>query len=157
MENKNITYQVPKIGETFKVGDANIEVIYTGTDTSDLNNTSIILKLDFGNTSFLFTGDATDKTEKIILTKNIQANVLKVGHHGSKYSTTNEFLDKVNPKHAVISVEEPNSYGHPHHETLTKLNTRDINYYRTDEKGTILMTSDGTNINITNIKTNTNG
>lgn len=157
IETKNMTYDVPKIGSTFNLGDATIEVIYTGTDISDLNNTSIVLRLDFGNTSFLFTGDATDKTEELIINKNIEVDILKVGHHGSKYSSTNNFLNKVNPKYAIISVGTPNSYGHPNTETIAKLNNKNIEVHRTDEEGTIIITTDGNDINITNKDTNTNG
>lgn len=157
IEEKNMTYTVPTIGETFSLGEAQIKVIYTGTDTSDLNNTSIILKLTFENTSFLFTGDTTSETENKILNQDIQADVLKIGHHGSKYSSTEAFLDKVNPKYAIISVGNGNSYGHPADTTLQKLQERNIETYRTDKSETILITSDGTNIQITNLKTNTNG
>jgi len=157
IENKNLLYQVPKIGETFTLGEAIIEVIYTATDLNDLNNTSIVLRLDYGETSFLFTGDATDKTEKNLLNKNIEVDILKVGHHGSRYSTTTKFLNKVNPKYAIISVGSPNTYGHPHTETITKLNNKNIEIHRTDNEGTILVTSDGGNIDIINVDTNVNG
>lgn len=157
IENKNLLYQVPKIGETFNLGEATIEVIYTGTDINDLNNTSIVLRLDYGDTSFLFTGDATDKTERLILNKNIEVDVLKVGHHGSKYSTTNKFLNTVNPKYAIISVGTPNSYEHPHTKTITKLNNKNIEIHRTDKEGTILITTDGANIDVINVDTNLNG
>lgn len=157
IENKNLLYQVPKIGETFSLGEATLEVIYTGTDLNDLNNSSIVLRLDYGETSFLFTGDATDKTEAKILNNNIDVDILKLGHHGSKYSTTNEFLNKVNPKYAIISVGNPNTYGHPHTETIKKLNNKNIETHRTDKEGTILITSDGASIDIINIDTNVNG
>ena len=157
MENKNITYKIPVVGEKFTLGDAIIEVIYTGTNTSDLNNTSIVFRLDYGETSFLFIGDATDKTEKEILHKNIDVDILKVGHHGSKYSSTDSFLTRVSPEYAIISVGTPNSYEHPNTETINKLTDRNIQIHRTDQEGTILITTDGTNINITNMDTNTNG
>lgn len=157
LETNNLTYTVPKIGETLTLGDATIKVIFTGTDTSDLNNTSIILKLTFGSTSFLFTGDATSKTEKEILNQDITADVLKVGHHGSEYSSNNDFLDQVNPQYAIISVGKNNSYHHPSNSTINKLEKRNIETYRTDQKGTIIVTSDGQKITITNQTTNTNG
>ncbi|MCI6265930.1 MAG: MBL fold metallo-hydrolase [Erysipelotrichaceae bacterium] len=157
IEEKNMTYTVPKIDETFLLGDAEIKVIYTGTDTSDLNNTSIVLKLTFGNNKFLFTGDATSKTEAKIINKDIQADVLKIGHHGSKYSSTEKFLDKVNPKYAIISVGEKNNYNHPSNTTIEKLQQKNINIYRTDKLGTILLTSNGKEITVSNFKTNTNG
>ena len=157
MEAKQMNYTVPKIGDTLTLGEAQIQIIYTGTDTSDLNNTSIVLKLSFGNTSFLFTGDATEKTEKQILNQDIHADVLKVGHHGSKYSSTKEFLDKVQPTYAIISVGEGNSYGHPADTTLDKLQKRNIEVFRTDELGTILLTSDVNSITMSHLQTNTNG
>ena len=104
IEKKNMTYDVPNINQNFTLGNTLFQVIYTGNDKKNLNNSSIILKATFKNTSYLFTGDATSEVEKKILNKNIQATVLKVGHHGSKYSTTTDFLNKVNPKYAIISV-----------------------------------------------------
>ena len=157
IDNKNQTYTVPQIDSTFNLGNAKFKVIYTGTDTSDLNNTSIVLKMTFKNISFLFTGDTTSKNEQKILNKDIQSTVLKVGHHGSKYSTSNSFLNKVNPKYAVIEVGTNNIYKHPSLETLTKLKKRNIITYRTDESGSIIAETDGNNINFTTKKTNTNG
>ena len=157
MEKKNLTYDVPEINSTFTLGDATLKVIYTGTDTSDLNNTSIVLKLVYGNNSFLFTGDATSETEEKIINQDIAVDVLKVGHHGSKYSTTNNFLDKVNPKYAIISVGENNIYNHPASSTIDKLKKRNISIYRTDIDGTILAQSDGDNISFSKLETNTNG
>lgn len=157
IENKNMTYTVPKIDQIITLGDAQLKVIYTGTDTSDLNNCSIVLKLTFGATSFLFTGDATDKIEKQMIKKDIQSTVLKVGHHGSKYSSTDSFLDQVNPKYAIISVGQNNSYDHPNSQTIQKLQQRNIEIHRTDQEGSIIITSDGKTIQITSQKTNTNG
>lgn len=157
IENKNLTYKVPKIDETFQLGKAEFKVIYTGTDTNDLNNTSIVLKMNFGNTSFLFTGDITSKIEKEILKKDIDVDVLKVGHHGSKYSSSEQFLDKTNPTYAIISVGKNNNYGHPAETPLENLKKRKIEIYRTDELGTILLTSNGKTIQIDNFSTNTNG
>lgn len=157
IEKKKMVYSVPVIGDEFSVGSANVEVIYTGTDESDLNNTSIVLRLDFGDVSFLFTGDATDKTEKLILDKKIDVDILKVGHHGSRYSTSDNFLEKVNPSYAIISVGNPNSYGHPHKETLEKFKNSNIKVHRTDNEGTILVSTDGEDIEITNIRTDIDG
>ena len=157
IDNKNQKYTVPKIDSTFNLGDATFKVIYTGTDTSDLNNTSIVLKMTYKNISFLFTGDTTSKNEQKILNKDINSTVLKVGHHGSKYSTSNAFLDKVNPKYAIIEVGQNNIYKHPSEETLSKLKERNITTYRTDESGSIIAKTDGNKINFTTKKTNTNG
>jgi competence protein ComEC len=76
----------------------------------------------------------------------LSANVLKVGHHGSQYSTSDEFLDKVNPKYAVISVGKGNKYGHPTQEVLNRLSGKGIQIFRTDEQGTIVSTTDGNKI-----------
>lgn len=157
IDNKNKTYTVPKIDSTFDLGDATFKVIYTGTDTSDLNNTSIVLKMTYKNVSFLFTGDTTSKNEQKILNKDINSTVLKVGHHGSKYSSSNAFLDKVNPKYAIIEVGQNNIYKHPSEETLSKLKRRNITTYRTDESGSIIAKTDGNKINFSAKKTNTNG
>ena len=157
IDNKNLTYSVPKINDTFKIGAATVKVIYTGTDTNDLNNTSIVLKLTYKDISFLFTGDTTSTTEKKLLNSDITANVLKIGHHGSKYSSTNEFLKKVNPQYAIISVGKNNIYNHPAKSTIQKLEKYNIKTYRTDELGTITFKTDGKNIKIETNKTNTDG
>ncbi len=157
IDKKGLQITVPKIGDKFKLGEADLEVMYTGTDDSDLNNTSIILKMIFGEYSYLFTGDATDKVEKILLDKNIDVDVLKVGHHGSAYSSTKEFLDKVTPKYAIISVAKENSYGHPSKDTLNRIRNYTKKIYMTSEIGTILLTSNGSKIEISGFETDTNG
>lgn len=157
IEKKNMTYDVPNINQNFTLGSILFQVIYTGNDKKNLNNSSIVLKATFKNTSYLFTGDATSEVEKKILNKNIQATVLKVGHHGSKYSTTTDFLNKVNPEYAIISVGKNNSYNHPNQVTINKLEKKNIEIHRTDQEGSIFLKSDGKTINITSKKTNTNG
>ena len=157
IEKKNMTYDVPNINQNFTLGNTLFQVIYTGNDKKNLNNSSIILKATLKNTSYLFTGDATSEVEKKILNKDIQATVLKVGHHGSKYSTTTDFLNKVNPKYAIISVGKNNSYNHPNQVTINKLEKKNIEIHRTDQEGSIFLKSDGKTINITSKQTNTNG
>lgn len=157
MEEKNMTFDVPNIGQNFALGHTLFQVMYTGSDKKNLNNSSIILKANFKNTSYLFTGDATSEVEKKILSKDIKATVLKVGHHGSKYSTTTEFLNKVNPKYAIISVGKNNSYNHPNQITIDKLTKKNIEIHRTDQEGSIFLKSEGKTINITSKQTNTNG
>lgn len=157
ISSKKLQITVPKIGDIISLGAGSFEVIYTGTDEKDLNSSSIILKLTFGNTSYLFTGDTTSEVEKTILDKNIQADVLKVAHHGSAYSSSNQFLLRVKPKYAIISVAEKNTYNHPSKETLNRLKKFTDKIYITSEMGTIKLTSNGEDINITSIKTNTNG
>ncbi len=157
IDNKNLSITVPKINDTLKLGNATLKVIYTGNDEKDLNNSSIVLKLTYYNNTFLFTGDATSKVEQLIIDKDIQSDVLKIGHHGSKYSSTLDFLKKVNPKYAIISVGKNNSYNHPSDSTISKLTKLNIPIYRTDKLGTIIVTSNGKDIKINNIKTDTNG
>ena len=155
LEEKNLSFETPDIDSEFVLGDALFKVLYTGTDKRDLNNTSIVLRMTYKDVSFMFTGDATNTTEKKILAKDLQSDVLKVGHHGSQYSTSDEFLDKVNPKYAIISVGTGNVYDHPKDITLNKL--KGIEVHRTDKEGTIRVISDGKNIDIETFKTNTNG
>lgn len=157
LEQRGMTFEVPEVDSTITLGEANIYVLYTGTDTNDLNNASIVLKLIYGNNSFLFMGDAPSRVEKIIMDKEIKADVLKTGHHGSRYSTTLGFLNKVKPRYAIISCGTNNIYGHPHDSTINKLKNNDIEIYRTDLNGTIIMTSDGTNITVNTLQTDTNG
>ena len=157
LEAKNIAFQTPTVDSTFELGDTTIDVLYVGTDDTDLNNTSIVLKLTYGNTSMLFMGDAEKEVETIIEKKDISADVLKVGHHGSNTSSSKTFLEKVNPSYAIISVGTGNSYGHPSNTTIQNLENLNTKIYRTDESGTIIMTTDGTNITFQTIQTNTNG
>lgn len=155
--NKELSITVPTIGETFKLGEADFEVIYTGTGEKDLNEASIILRMIFGNKTYLFTGDTTEEVEETILNSNIDIDVLKVAHHGSKYSSSEEFLNIASPEYAIISAGEGNSYGHPEPETLTRLKKHTNNIYITKDLGTILLTSDGKTITITTLNTDTNG
>src|SRR5574344_2219803 len=113
LNNKNVQFQTPNIDDKFNVGDANFIVCFVGTDNSNLNNSSIVLKLIYGNISVMLMGDATNSVEKEIISKDIKADVLKVGHHGSATSTSNAFLKKVNPSYAIISVGKDNTYNLP--------------------------------------------
>ncbi|WP_160686401.1 ComEC/Rec2 family competence protein [Clostridium sp. C2-6-12] len=154
LKAKDLKMTVPKVGEEIKIGNATLTFLAPNNDKyEDINNYSIVVKLNYGSNSFIFMGDAEDISEGEILKKqlDIKADVLKVGHHGSHSSTTQEFLDKVNPKYAVISCEKGNDYGHPHKETLTKLNSKNINVFRTDLNGTIIAESDGKEISF-NVK-----
>ncbi len=117
----------------------------------DLNNYSAVLKLTYGDTSFIFSGDAEEKSEKEMIKKysaSLKSDVLKVGHHGSSTSSCDEYLDAVDPEYAVISCGKDNSYGHPHDETLEALSRRGIKTYRTDEDGTVVMKTDGVKITV---------
>ncbi len=131
----------------------NGKVVFLGPvreNYEDINNTSIVLKVIYGDTSFLFTGDLEREGEFDIASKgyNLEADVLKVGHHGSSSSTTYPFLREIMPKYAVISCGKDNSYGHPDESTLSRLRDAGVTVYRTDEQGDIFMTSDGHNITV---------
>lgn len=122
-------------------GNAQLEILSPGSETlidaQDTNASSIVARLFFGENSFLFTGDLPSEQEAVLIDKNINLNsrVLKVAHHGSGYSTSAEFLDKVDPEDAVISVGKKNRYGHPNPEILDRLRQKSINVWRTDETG----------------------
>lgn len=155
---KNMTLSIPKTNATFKLGDATVKVLYVGTeDESDLNDTSIVLKVTYQNVSFLLTGDASTKVEEKLNPASLESTVLKVGHHGSSTATNEKFLNTVNPKYAIISVGENNQYEHPHTTVLNTLAAHNITTYRTDQDGTIKVITDGTNIEINTSKTDTNG
>ena len=157
LERKNIAFETPKEDSSYKFGNSSFTVLSVGDDSTDLNNTSIVIKLTYGNNSFLFTGDATSSVERKILNKDISADVLKVGHHGSQYSTSANFLKAVYPKYAVIQVGKNNEYGHPKSITINKLKKINAKIYRTDKDGTIICTSDGNNISFISMETDTNG
>ncbi len=146
--NKKIT--VAKAGEKFTFGNNVLCEIVAPNSSSyeNINNYSIVMKVTFGKTSFLFTGDAEEETENEILENNfnINSDILKLGHHGSATSTTDEFLWAVHPKIAVISVGKDNDHGHPHKEILSKLEKQNIQIFRTDKDGTIVLESNGEKI-----------
>ena len=157
LEEKNIAFETPEEDENLTFSDTDFKVLHVGKDKRDLNDTSIVLKLTYKNTSYLFMGDATSSVEKDILDKDVKSDVLKVGHHGSQYSSTISFLNKVSPKYAIIEVGKNNSYNQPKEVTLKKLEDLGTKIYRTDEDGTIILTSDGENMSFETVKTDTNG
>jgi len=135
---------VPAVGSTYALGSATVTILGVNGG-SDTNDTSIVLRIDYGKTSFLFTGDAERKAEQAILDSGVDlsATVLKVGHHGSDTSTGYVFLREIMPQYAVISVGTGNSYGHPTEETLSRLRDADVTVFRTDLQGDVYCTSDG--------------
>lgn len=159
LDRKKIKFQTPNVNDDFKLNNATFKVLHIRDNKKDLNDTSVVLRLEYGNTSYLLMGDATSNVEKDLLNNNInlKSDVLKVGHHGSNYSSTIDFLNKVKPEYAIIEVGKNNSYNHPRQETLDKLKDINAKVYRTDLDGTIVATSDGNSIKIETIKTDTNG
>lgn len=143
---QGLSIENPAVGDIITLGAGTIEFLGPVNEKNkDLNSTSIVLKISYGNTSFLFTGDAErDEEEDIMSTgADLKSTVLKAGHHGSSTSTSYPFLRAVMPQYAVISCETGNSYGHPHKETLSKFKDAGVDVYRTDKSGTIIMLSDG--------------
>lgn len=140
--------EVPAAGDVWTVGSAAVEVLGPVQEYEETNNTSIILRVVFGETSFLFTGDMERGAEADLLEAgaDVAATVLKVGHHGSETSTSYPFLREVMPQYAVISVGEGNSYGHPSEDTLSRLRDVGAQVYRTDMQGHIVAVSDGTSV-----------
>ncbi len=149
---KQIT--VPTAGETFALGGAQIQILGPLHRAEDSNDNSSVLKVSFGATSFLFTGDAERAEEQDLLNAgvNLQSTVLKVGHHGSDTSTSYPFLRAVAPQYAVISVGAGNSYGHPTEAVLSRLRDAGVTTFRTDMQGEITAVSDGQTINFSTAK-----
>ena len=151
VNQQDLTVQIPAPGDSFSLGDATVTVLGPVKAYADTNNTSLVLRVDFGDTRFLFTGDMETDAETDLLDSgaDVRADVLKVGHHGSSTSTGYRFLYEVDPQYAVISVGTGNSYGHPHEETVSRLADAGIVTYRTDLLGTVQAVSDGQTITFT--------
>lgn len=130
----------PKNGDVYSVDDIDFTVLSDGTAYDDLNDTSICIRMEYGESTFVFTGDAGKMVENDILKSgvDVSADVYKCGHHGSSTSNSNRFLDEINPDIAIISCAEGNSYGHPHIEVMDSLNKRNVEVYRTDVSGDIV-------------------
>ena len=141
---------VPNVGDKYYLGCAEVEILGVNS-TADSNNCSIILMIMYGETKFLFMGDADRSAENVILETDAQlkATVLKVGHHGNEASTTYPFLREVMPEYAIISVGADNPYGHPTDKTLSRLRDAEVKVYRTDMQGDIYCVSDGKHVTIT--------
>jgi len=150
LHEHGVDITIPKAGDSFLLGSALIEILAPVRNYNDVNNNSIVLKITYGETSFLFKGDAERESEIDILEAgyDVSATVLKVSHHGSDTSTTYPFLRAVMPEVAIISVGQDNQYGHPHDNLLSRLRDADVTIYRTDLQGDIIITSDGYNITV---------
>ncbi len=149
MEYRRYKNTLPVVGQTYQLGDAVFTIVAPDEGKEEeYNNYSIGILLEYGETRFLFVGDAQEEAEQDMLLSgiSIQADVLKAGHHGSSDSCSDAFLDAVNPTCAVISCGRENEYGHPHRRTLNSLKKRGVLVYRTDEQGTIVAQSDGEKI-----------
>ena len=147
--DKGLTLTAPVLGQRYALGNATFTILSPRRDYGDnLNNWSVGIRLCYGNTEFVLCGDAEAEAEADIVSSGLTltADVLKLSHHGSATSTSDAFLDAVNPSYAVISCGKDNDYGHPHAETLEKLSARGITVFRTDEQGTVIAATDGKRI-----------
>lgn len=147
--NHEIEYVIPEPGDMLIAGIIEMTVLSPPTGAfSGVNDNSIVLRMVHGYTSFLFTGDAERAAEQWLVAnaETLQANVLKVGHHGSRTSTSEAFLSAVTPTAAVIQSGENNRHGHPHREVTERLEAHGVEIFRNDELGTIRMFTDGLRI-----------
>lgn len=137
-------------GATYELESFSFTVLAPNANYEDLNNTSVVVRAEYGKNSFVFQGDAEAKSEKDILSKgfNVKADVIKLGHHGSKTSSSEAYLMAVNPQIAIACCGVNNRYNHPSQETLNKLDKFNISYFRTDMRGNIVVKSDGSTLSV---------
>lgn len=155
IKNKGLKITAPVVGTTYQLGNSSFTIIAPNNSYGeDLNNYSVGIKLQYGNTSFIMCGDAEKESEADIIKNGIDldCDVLKLGHHGSNTSSSDKFLDITTPDYAIISCGKDNSYNHPHKEVIERLNSKGIKYFRTDEVGSIIATTDGSSISFTTVK-----
>ena len=147
---KGLTVSTAKAGvNVLKTDGLCIDILSpVSAEYESLNNYSAVVKLTYKNNAFLFMADAETEVENQILNDDVKADLIKIGHHGSKTSSSAKFIKAVSPKYAVISVGKDNDYGHPSKATVTTLNKAGVEIYRTDESGTIIAVSDGNNITV---------
>ncbi|MBO4928003.1 MAG: MBL fold metallo-hydrolase [Clostridiales bacterium] len=150
LQKQQAEFVVPSCGMEFDLGSAHCFVVGPVENAGKLNNRSIVIRIVYGNTSFLFTGDAESEEEESILQsgQTLSSDVMKVSHHGSEYSTTDMWLDAVRPSIAIISCGQGNDFGFPTNPVLERLKEHGISAYRTDLQGDILVRSDGETISV---------
>lgn len=148
--NNNVNPIVAQEVDYLNLGSARIEILAPQKQYKELNNMSTVIKITYGDTSFLFQGDAESQVENDLLFSDydLSADVLKLGHHGSKTASTEKYLDAVNPDIAIVSCGQGNSYGHPRVSVIEHLVERGMDYYITVDNGDITVTSDGNNIEV---------
>ncbi|MCM1330014.1 MAG: MBL fold metallo-hydrolase [Ruminococcus sp.] len=165
LSDKALRLTAAKPGTTYTLGTSaegktppKFEIIAPVDDYDDLNNYSVVIRLTYGGTSYLFTGDAEKQAESDILKSGAELNsdVLKVGHHGSSTSTSEDFYNEVSPKICIIQCGSDNSYGHPHKETMETIENSGAKVYRNDTDGTVIVYSDGDEIFVKTEKENSN-
>lgn len=151
VENSGASLTRARAGDTYSVDGIEIELLSPSAedDYGEANNMSIVMRADFGSTSFMFVGDAESEVERALLDRGLvrRCNVLKVGHHGSQTFSTEAFIEALSPEIAVISCGK-NSYGHPHAETLDRFRRHGADVLRTDRDGTVVIISDGVSVSL---------
>lgn len=145
LDEKSVTVEEAEPGAVYTLGTAQLTVLAPLSESDEANNISVVTRLTFGERSFLFMGDAEAEVEEELLSSGrpLTADVLKIGHHGSNTSSSQAFLNKVDPDYVIIPCGEGNSYGHPHEEVLTRLDKMDATIYRADVHGHISVATDG--------------
>lgn len=141
VKEKGLTISTPKLNDTFKVGQAECQVLAVDNKAKNLNLASIVIQMQFDDMTYLFTGDSEKEVEEKILkaNKDIKVNILKVGHHGSDTSSSKKFIQTLAPEISVISVGKDNFYGHPNQEVIERLEEVESKIYRTDEVGNVFI------------------
>ena len=157
LNRKGLSLEIPSTGNKYYLDDVVVEVLSVDYSEEDINDSSIVLKVTYKDIDILLMSDVSYEVEKSILDKVGESEVLKVGHHGSSYSTSSIFLKKVNPKYAIISVGKENDYNLPKDVTLKKLDYLGVKVYRTDIDGSIKMKSDGESISFDVFNTDLDG
>ena len=154
LDKQGVGITVPSAGDEFMLGSAHVQILGPQKTYDDPNDISIVMMVTYGETSFLFTGDAERTAEADILDAgyDLSSTVLKVGHHGSDTSTSYPFLREIMPEYAVIQVGKDNSYGHPTEDTLSRLRDAEVKVYRNDLQGDIVCSSDGKTVSFTTTK-----
>lgn len=149
-QQQGLQVEVPAVGTVWPLGSATVTLLGPVKQYDETNDTSLVLRIDYGSTSFLLTGDMESDAERDLVESgaNLKADVLQVGHHGSSTSSSYIFLNAVLPKMGIISCGVNNKYGHPHEETLSILRDAGVDVYRTDLLGTITIGSDGANYTV---------
>ena len=148
LKAKHMRSSMPEPGDSYTLGSADFTILAPLERYDNANDSSIALMLHHGSNSFLFTGDCGEDAEQDLTAsgQELKADVYQVGHHGSRYSSSQTFMNAVSPTWAVISCGEDNSYGHPAAEVLNRFRTMGIKVFRTDEQGSIIAVSDGKEI-----------
>ena len=157
LENNAVNVLAPTVGDDYTLKNATFRILAPNSEKyDDTNDYSVVLRLQYGQRSILFTGDAEKKSEEEMValykgTKALEADVLKVGHHGSSTSSSQKFLDLVDPEYAVISCGVGNKYGHPHDDALSRVSAAVSEVYRTDLDGTVVLLTDGESLAFTKL------